>query len=140
MRSIVLTNTSFCDGTDLKQVMKLRQTRFRALITLDPATPSRGTPMPAAAVPPQYPNHTRALMVRALRPRIPGTIRYFAAEICWDGDEPLHPGDHAIVTITLTDDEAVAYLEGGQRFTLWSGGDVGHGTISRRVFTEHGPS
>ncbi len=45
-----------------------------------------------------------------------------------------------MVTVTVTDDEAGEFFEAGQRFTLWSGGDVGHGTISRRVFTEYGPS
>jgi hypothetical protein len=27
----------------------------------------------------------------------------------------------------------------GQRFTLWSGGDIGHGTVTREVFTEYSP-
>jgi hypothetical protein len=46
----------------------------------------------------------------------------------------------AVVTITVTGDEAAACLGAGQRFTLWSGGDVGQGIISRRAWTEHGPS
>jgi hypothetical protein len=122
--------------------MKLRQLRFRALITLDPAgtrsaparRPSRPSPSDQG-----YLNHTHALMVQAPRLRSPGGTRIFPAEICWDDGQPLRPGDHAEVTITVTDDEAPDFLGAGQRITLWSGADVGHGTITRRVFTQYGP-
>jgi hypothetical protein len=118
------------------QVVKVRQFRFRALITLDPAAPRPATLHPPAR---QYPNHTHALMIQAHDLRT-GYIRYFPAELCSDSEQPLHPGDRAVVTITVTDDEASAFFGAGQRFTLWSGGDVGHGTISRRVFTDNSPS
>lgn len=119
------------------QVIVMRQLRFRALITLDPAGMHPGTPLhrPADA----YANHTRALMVRAHSPRPPAAIRMFPAEICWDDDGPLHPGDRAEVTVTVTGDDAPAFFDAGCRFALWSGGDIGHGVVSRRVFTEHGP-
>jgi hypothetical protein len=39
------------------------------------------------------------------------------------------------VTMTVTGDEASAYLGAGLLFTLWPGGEVGHGTMTRRVFT-----
>jgi len=35
-----------------------------------------------------------------------GSVWHFPAEICWDGERSLHPGDRAIVTIMVTDDEA----------------------------------
>jgi hypothetical protein len=110
----------------------MRQVRFRAVIALDPAVP--GT----APARPRLP-YTHELMVRAESLDKPGLFRNFAAELCWDDDAPLHPGDHHVVTVTLTDDDAPRFLGGGRRFTLWSGAEVGHGTISRRVFTEHGP-
>ena len=44
------------------------------------------------------------------------------------------------MTVTVTDDEAGGYFEAGQQFTLWSGGEVGHGTVARRVFTDNSPS
>jgi hypothetical protein len=116
--------------------MRVRQFRFRALITLDPARPSPGGLHPATG---RYPNHTRALMIRARPLRSAGSTRCFPAEICWDNEQPLCPGDHAEVTIAVTDDEAREFFDAGQRFTLWSGGDVGHGTISRRVFTDYWP-
>lgn len=120
--------------------MKLRQMRFRALITLDPAA-TRSAPLarPPRASAQRYLNHTHALMVQALRLHGPGGTRIFPAEICWDDEQPLCPGDHAEVTITVVDDEAPDFLGAGQRFTLWSGKNVGHGTITRRVFTQYGP-
>ena len=45
-----------------------------------------------------------------------------------------------MVTVTVTADEVGEYLGGGQRFTMWSGGEVGYGTISRQVYTEYSPS
>lgn len=97
-----------------------------------------GTPLhrPAGA----YPNRTHALVVRARSVRMPAITRNFPAEICWDDEEPLRPGDRAEVTVTVTDDEAVAFFEAGCRFALWAGEDIGHGVVSRRVYTEHGPS
>ena len=87
----------------------------------------------------QYLNRTHVLMLRAESREKPGHYRSFSAELCWDEDAPLHPGDRHVVTVTLTDDDAPVFFCAGQRFTLWSGAEVGHGTISRRVFTEHGP-
>jgi hypothetical protein len=60
------------------------------------------------------------------------------ATISTDDLLPLQAGDHVVVTITVTDDDAPAYLGPGQSFTLWGGG-TGHGIISRRVFADSGP-
>jgi hypothetical protein len=119
-------------------VIAVRQIRFRALITLDPARMHPGTPLhrPTGA----FRNHTRALAVRARSAREPTIIRIFPAEICWDDDGPLCPGDRAEVTVTVTGDEDPACFDAGCRFALWSGEDIGHGVVSRRVFTQHGPS
>lgn len=117
---------------------EVHQVRFRAVITLDPAEAHSGTRL--HPIPRQFPNHTHSLMVRASRPQESGEGRLFPAEICWDDQESLHSGDHAIVTITVTDDQAAAFFGAGQRFTLWSGDDIGHGIVSRRVYTEYGPS
>jgi hypothetical protein len=69
-----------------------------------------------------------------------GPARCLPAELWWDSEQPLHPGDHALVTARVSDGEADAFLDAGQRFTLWSGGQVGRGTVCRRVFTDYGPS
>jgi hypothetical protein len=137
----------------LWQVVQMRQVRYRALITLDtaeampepvrrPSVPRPRTASDAAlsgSSPRQYPNHTHALMVRAHCMNKPSYSRCFPAEISWDDGEPLHAGDRAEVTITMIDDEACSFFGAGQRFSLWDGIDVGHGTISRQVHTEYGP-
>jgi len=107
------------------------QVRYRALIALDavPLQPGRG----------EYHNHTHKLMVHAHCVREPAHIRYFPAELSWDDERTLHPGDRAEVTITIVDDEAASFFDCGQRFDLWNGSDIGHGTISRRVYSEYGP-
>jgi len=118
--------------------MGVRQFRFRALVTLDPVEHRSGAVHPPER---QYPSHTRALMIlaRPLRADV-GPARLLPAEIWRDGEEPLRAGDRVVVTARVCDDQADAFLEAGQRFTLWSGGSVGHGTVFRRVFTDYGPS
>jgi hypothetical protein len=44
-----------------------------------------------------------------------------------------------VVTIEVADDAATAFLGPGQHVTLWNGGDIGHGVISRRVFFTTAP-
>ena len=124
----------------------MRQVRYRALIALDPVPAEPDAPSmpttprrPKTSKPRHYPNHTHALMVRAQSLSDPSYARCFPAELSWDDERPLHPGDRAEVTITMTDDEAAAFFGAGQRFSLWSGTDIGRGTISRRVYTEYGP-
>jgi hypothetical protein len=112
-------------------VIKVHQAHFRALVVLDQVgvDTSRG-----------YLNHTRALMVEAHCPGPPGSVRYFPAQLCWDSDEPLRPGDRAVVTITMTDDDAGTFFHADHNIRLWSGRVVGHGTISRKVYSEYTPS
>ena len=119
------------------------QVRYRALIALDsvPAEPDALSmpKTPKMRKRREYPNHTHALMVRAQCLSRPGYARCFPAELSWEDERPLYPGDRAEVTITMTDDEVAEFFGAGQRFSLWNGADIGHGTISRRVFTEYGP-
>ncbi|HSZ42703.1 MAG TPA: hypothetical protein VK817_22300 [Trebonia sp.] len=116
----------------------MRQVRYRAVIALDPEGERRPFGH-ASHADPEYHCHTRDLMVRASSLRAPARSRSFPAELCWDDGKPLHPGDRHVVTITVLDDDAPAFLDAGQRITLWAGSEVGHGTISRRVLTEYGP-
>jgi hypothetical protein len=106
--------------------------RFRALIELDPVVPDQ-------AVRP-YLNSTRALMIRPVFPGDPERLMLFPAEISWDDEVPLEPGDRAVVTITFTGELAASFFTAGRRFSIWHGCDVGHGTISRGVFTTGDPS
>jgi hypothetical protein len=115
----------------------VRQFMFRALVTLSPAEAMPGTPRPSAQ---QYPSHTLALVILAPPLRAgDGPARYFPTEIWRDDEAPLRPGDRVLVAARVTDDHADQYLDAGQQFTLWSGGEVGRGIVYRRVFPGHSP-
>lgn len=109
----------------------MRLFKFRALVDIDPAESA----VPVRA----YHSGTRALTVHAYRIGEPGRDKYFPVMMTWDDQRDLLPGDHAVVTITVVDQEAPEYLDAGQRFTLWGGG-CGHGVISRQIFTDGIPS
>lgn len=106
----------------------MRLYKFRALVSLDGSEPE-GPPRP-------YPSGTHSLMVRCSRLGEPAEQRYFPAAIYRTDDGSLNPGDkRVVVTIEIADDEACGFLGPGQRVTLWHGRDLGHGVISRRVFS-----
>jgi hypothetical protein len=109
----------------------VRLYRFRALVTVDPPEGSR----PARA----YHSGTRNLMVHACHIGSPAGDRYFPVTMTWEEPGDLRSGDRAMVTITVTDTDAPAYLGAGQPFTLWGGGS-GHGVITRQVYTDGAPS
>jgi hypothetical protein len=53
-----------------------------------------------------------------------------------DGDEagPFRPGKpHLVVTLRVIGDDVSDYLDIGTHFSLWSGGDVGQGIVTRRL-------
>jgi hypothetical protein len=108
------------------------QYMFRALVTLDAAARE----VPAGG----YPSGTHHVMVHARRPGRPGGERYFEAVITRDDGQPLRRGEEAVATIAVPDEDAEAFLAEGERFTLWHGSDIGHGVVSRRVFTPGSPS
>jgi hypothetical protein len=109
----------------------MTQFKFRALITLDSPDDNRPSP--------QYGCGTRRLMVRARCLRLPTLEKLFPSSITRADGQPLKPGEQAIVTITVTDDDAPWFLAAGQEIDIWGGGK-GHGIISRRVFTDGSPS
>ena len=50
------------------------------------------------------------------------------------------PARAGVVTVRVAEDQADAFLDAGQQFTLGRGGNVGHGTVYRWSFTDYGPS
>jgi hypothetical protein len=105
--------------------------RFRAWVTLDPPASKRDDR--------QYASGTRRLMVHARNSDQPSCDKYFPAAIAEEKGLPLRSGKPMVVTITIMDDQAPAFFSPGQVFTLW-GACAGHGVVSRRVFTDFGPS
>jgi hypothetical protein len=109
----------------------MRQYRFRAVITLDPAAREDAARGHLGGP------HTCYVVQ-------PGHGKYFPAAICLEDDElPLRPGIRAVLSAALADGEAKTLFAPGQRFTIWADAIIGHtvvaddlighGVISHRV-------
>jgi hypothetical protein len=63
----------------------------------------------------------------------PTRDQYFPAVIYTADGRPLVPGDRGVsVTISVPDDDASGCFQSGQRFIVWDGTDIGHGTVGQR--------
>jgi hypothetical protein len=98
--------------------------RFSAVVTLEAAGPSRR----------QYLSGVPGLMVHAPSCLRPAHDQYFPAVINTADGRPLTPGDRGVsVTISVPDDDASGCFQSGQRFIVWDGTDIGHGTVGQRL-------
>jgi len=101
-----------------------RRFRFSAVVSLDAAGPSRG----------QYLSGVPGLMVHAPSDLRRARDQYFPAVISTADGRPLTPGDRGVsVTISVPDDDAAGCFQSGQRFVVWDGTDIGHGTVGQRL-------
>lgn len=51
-----------------------------------------------------------------------------------EDDGPFRPGgSHIMVTLRVVGDDVSDYLQIGSHFSLWLGGDVGQGVVTRRL-------
>lgn len=105
--------------------------RFRALVTLNEGVPD----VPAS----HWASGGHRMIVHACQLDQQDCYRDFPAALCKDDQGPLRPGEQAVVTVTLADDDAARFFAPGQHFTLWAGTDVGRGIVSRRAFVMSGP-
>jgi len=97
-----------------------RRFKFSALVTLDTAPPGK-----------RYLSGATGLLVRAPSAERPTQHQIFPAVFYADDDRPLRPGDKgAPVIISVPDDDARSYFRPGQRFTVWDGAEIGHGTVA----------
>jgi hypothetical protein len=65
-----------------------------------------------------------------------GHARLFSALVSCDDEAPFRPhGDNFLVTLWLADDDVARYVGIGEHFDLLLGQDVGHGVVTRRLFT-----
>jgi hypothetical protein len=83
----------------------MRQNRFQALITLDPAAGQLRGPNALCLVQPGHGNC------------FPATISCY--------ELPVGPGARAAVSVILADGEAEAFFAIGQRFTIWADAVIG---------------
>jgi hypothetical protein len=96
----------------------VRQYRFRARVTLDPA--AREGPARSLT------SRTRALTAHDCCLLQPFCYRvYLPAVISPDRELPLQPGGRVVVIIALAGGEAEALFAPGQRFTIWADAVVG---------------
>jgi hypothetical protein len=95
--------------------------KFSALVTMDPAGPPGR----------RYRSGAAGLMVLAPSAERPTQHQYFPAVFFSDDDRPLRPGDKGVpVIISVPDDDARSYFRPGQRFIVWNGAEIGHGTVA----------
>jgi hypothetical protein len=99
--------------------------KFSALITLEAGgRPGR-----------QYLSGVPGLVLHAPSCRAPARHQYFPAVVYTDDNRPLRPGGHAAaVVISVPDDDASAFFQPGQHFTLWDGRDIGRGTVGEHLY------
>jgi hypothetical protein len=98
-----------------------RRYKFSAVVSMDAA--GRGHR--------QYDSRASGLMVRAAHVERPAVRQYFPAVVFTEDARPLMPGDRGIeATISVPDDNAGDFFQAGQRFALWDGADIGHGTVA----------
>lgn len=65
-----------------------------------------------------------------------GHSQMFSALVSCDDEAPFRPhGRQLLVTLRLAGDEVPDYVHSGGSFDLWLGHEVGHGVITRRLFT-----
>ena len=98
----------------------MRQYRFRALITFDPAARENPTPGHLGGT-------RKCCLVQ------PGQGEYFPARISWNKALPVRPGLRAVVSVALADGEAEAFFAPGQRFTIWVDAVIGQTIQANRM-------
>jgi hypothetical protein len=104
--------------------------KFAASITMDADVPGGRTRRRRR----EYPSGVPGLLVRAPSFDRPSVHQYFPALFFTDDKRPLRPGDKRIRSIVeVPDDDASGFFQAGQRFTLWDGADIGHGTVAQRI-------
>jgi len=98
-----------------------RRFKFSALVTMDASGPPGR----------RYPSGATGLMVLAPSAERPTQHQLFPAVFFCDDDRPLRPGDKGVpVIISVPDYDARSHFRPGQRFMVWDGREIGHGTVA----------
>jgi hypothetical protein len=101
--------------------------KFQALVTM--AGRSDGGPdLPLNRAP-------RRMVLRGQNDET-GHSQIFSALVSCEDEAPFRPNGHQIVaTLRLAGDDITDYFHIGGHFDLWLGCEVGHGIVTRRLFT-----
>jgi hypothetical protein len=101
---------------------KSRQSKYRALVHLDPDTADSSLP------------HTGGRVVVRAKHHDTHRSKMFSALVSSAPLPDVLTRDHSVeLTMTVLGEDVVDYLEAGDTFALWRGHDIGQGLISRRL-------
>ena len=104
----------------------MKRYKYQALVTMYPGS---GGPDARLGSSPRR-------MVLRCRNDDSGESHMFTTLVSCDDNEPVAPGSpHTLATLRLTSDDVDGCLGSGSHFSLWLGGNVGEGIITRRLFT-----
>ena len=105
----------------------MKRYKFQALVTID--TETDGHPLSRPGVAPQR-------MVLHGLDSDSGRSQMFSTLVSCDDEGPFRPhGDRFLVTLRLAGEDVARYLGIGGHFDLWLGHKVGHGIVTRRLFS-----
>ena len=104
----------------------MKRYKFQALVTMRGKSDG-GARAPVGAAP-------RRMVLRGQNNES-GRSQMFSTLVSCD-EAPFRPESRQLlVTLRLAGDDVTDYLEIGGHFELWLDGDVGHGIVTRRLFT-----
>jgi hypothetical protein len=114
--------------------MTPRPYKFQAFVTVSAPDEDGPAGQPALASATLPPGQIRRMGLRGEDHQTRGS-HFFSALVANNGDSSDWIGDnHAIVTVTLTSDDAAEYFSAGDHFALWIGHDIADGVVTRRLF------
>jgi hypothetical protein len=104
----------------------MKRYKYQGMVTLDPQPDDGGRDGLMAG--------SGSRMVVRAQHRKTHASRFFSALVSAsaDGWPPLD--SQVTVTMVVLGDDTGDYLAPGEDFSLWRGGEVGHGVITRRIF------
>jgi hypothetical protein len=103
----------------------MKRYKFQALVT-----PVRDKNGDAAAV---LSSGSHRVVLRAENAETHRT-QVFSALVDTEDSDPYQSGKpEMVVTLRVVGDDVADYLDIGSRFSLWQGGDVGEGVVTRRL-------
>ena len=108
--------------------------KFQAFVTVSSPEADGPAGQPALASATLPPGQIRRLGLRGEHHPTRG-IHFFSALVANNADSSDWIGDnHAIVTVTLTSDDAAEYFSAGDHFAPWIGHDIADGVVTRWLF------
>jgi len=101
----------------------MQRLKFQALVTPDQGGDARA----------KLSSGSHRMVLRAENSETHRT-QVFSALVDGDDGGPFHPGKpQVVVTLRVIGDDVPDYFDIGSHFSLWLGGDLGQGVVTRRL-------